>query len=41
MRVLQINAVYKIGSTGRNVYELRKAMIDNGMEAYIWILKTE
>ncbi len=35
MKVLQINAVYRVGSTGRNVYELHTAMQKKGIESYI------
>ena len=35
MRILQINAVNKNGSTGRNVYELHKAMLNRGIQSYV------
>lgn len=35
MKVLQINAVYKTGSTGRNVYELHTAMQNIGIESFV------
>lgn len=35
MKVLQINAVNKVGSTGRNVYELHKVMLSRGIQSYV------
>ena len=35
MKILQVNAVYKIGSTGRNLYELQDEMKKRGIESYI------
>lgn len=35
MKVLQINSVYKNGSTGRTMYEVEDALINSGHEAYI------
>lgn len=33
--VLQINAVYEIGSTGRNVHELHQYLISSGIDSYV------
>lgn len=35
MKVLQINAVYRVGSTGRNAYELHKEMLGSESDSYI------
>ncbi len=35
MRLLQINTVYKIGSTGKIVYEIHKHLIDYGHESFV------
>lgn len=35
MKVLQINAVYKIRSTGRIVFELHQFLLKNGIESYV------
>ena len=35
MKVLQVNAVYKSGSTGRNIFELKNAMAEQGIDTYI------
>lgn len=35
MRVLQINCVYKFGSTGKIVYDLHSAYIEQGIESYV------
>lgn len=35
MKVLQINAVYRVGSTGRNIYELHTVMRKKGIESFI------
>ncbi len=35
MKVLQINAVYKNGSTGRNIYEMHLEMRKRGIESYV------
>ena len=35
MKVLQINAVYKIRSTGRIVLELHQFLLKNGIESYV------
>lgn len=40
MKVLQINAVYNIGSTGRNVSETHLLMLKNGIESYVAYSKT-
>ena len=35
MKVIQINAVYKIRSTGRIVFELHQFLLKNGIESYV------
>lgn len=35
MKILQINAVYGIGSTGRTTLELHEALQNNGIESYV------
>ncbi|MEG1524100.1 MAG: glycosyltransferase [Clostridia bacterium] len=35
MKILQINTVYKNGSTGRMVYQLREKQLSEGMDAYV------
>ena len=35
MRVLQINAVYNLSSTGRTTTELHKAMLEKGIDSYV------
>ncbi len=40
MRVLQINAVYNTGSTGRATAELHKALAENGIDSYVAYSKT-
>ena len=35
MKVLQVNCVHNIGSTGKIVYEIHKALMANGMESII------
>ena len=35
MKVLQINAVYKKSSTGRNMSEMHEYMLNNGVQSYI------
>ena len=35
MRVLQINAVYNLSSTGRTTTELHKALLEKGHESYV------
>lgn len=35
MRILQINSIYKNGSTGRTTYEVERALIQRGHEPYI------
>lgn len=40
MRVLQINAVYNTGSTGRTTAELHKALAENGIDSYVAYSKT-
>ncbi len=40
MRVLQINAVYNLSSTGRTTTELHKALLDKGYESYVAYSKT-
>lgn len=40
MRVLQINAVYNLSSTGRTTTELHKALLEKGHESYVAYSKT-
>ena len=40
MKVLQVNAVYNIGSTGRNVSEIHLYMLKNGIDSYVAYSKT-
>lgn len=35
MKILQINAVYKTGSTGRNIYEMNEVFKRKGIKSYI------
>ncbi len=35
MRVLQVNTVYKIGSTGKIVYQIHKQLLDYGHESFV------
>lgn len=35
MRVVQINSVYRNGSTGRTTFEVEKALIENGDESFV------
>lgn len=35
MKVIHINSVYRVGSTGRNVYELHTAMRKQGIESFV------
>ena len=35
MRILQINTVYKVGSTGKIVYEIHKQLQQSGYESYV------
>ena len=35
MRVLQINSIYRKGSTGRTTYEVEKALVEQGHEAFV------
>lgn len=35
MKVLQINCVYKVGSTGKIIYDLHKTYLDKNIESYI------
>lgn len=35
MKVLQVNSVYKVGSTGKIVFELHSKMQDNGIESVV------
>lgn len=35
MKILQINAVYEFGSTGRNVSELHNFLLENGVDSYV------
>ncbi len=35
MKILQINAVYKLSSTGRTVFELHEFLQKNGIESYV------
>lgn len=35
MKVIQINAVYNLGSTGRTTAELHNALLNNGIESYV------
>lgn len=40
MKVLQVNAVYNIGSTGRTTAELHNALLNNGIDSYVAYSKT-
>ena len=40
MKVIQINAVYNLGSTGRTTAELHNALLNNGIESYVAYSKT-
>ncbi len=35
MKILQINAVYKFGSTGRTVFELHNHFLNHGIDSYV------
>ena len=35
MKILQINTVYKAGSTGRNCFEVKKALEREGHKCYV------
>ncbi|RAV77211.1 glycosyltransferase, partial [Aerococcus loyolae] len=35
MRILQINSVYKFGSTGRIVHNIHKYLLEKGHESYV------
>ena len=35
MKILQINAVYKYGSTGRNVYEINMELQKYGIQSFV------
>ena len=37
MKIIQINAVYSVGSTGRNVKELHEYLIKNKIESYVFV----
>ena len=41
MKVLQINAVYNLSSTGRTTTELHEALIANGIESYVAYADTD
>lgn len=40
MKVLQINAVYNLSSTGRTTTELHLAMLNKGIDSYVAYSKT-
>ena len=40
MKVLQINAVYNLSSTGRNVTESHLLMLEKGIDSYVAYSKT-
>lgn len=41
MKVLQINAVYNLSSTGRTTTELHKALLENGIDSYVAYADTD